>query len=246
MNHRTLGPSYQSFGPNFRITLALVGIGGLFCWLAYEAAVEFHERIAWIVFYVLSVGFGLLAALHLSFRVWVHEGGLVYRGLFGGNAIPWREISRIYFASYDIHAHYVALGTFYRLRLITKRGKNFSIGERLHGAKDLGELIQSHTLVEMLQKAKHEFENGAELDFERIRISRKAGLKYYKWFRWHEIRWQDLREYKVSDSHVNLRVAKNLFKVNIPAEKIANLHVLEHLLDGVRKGTINVETRKGH
>jgi hypothetical protein len=240
MNDRMLGPSYQSFGPNFRVTLALVGIGGLFCWLAYEAALEFHERIAWIVFYVLSVGFGLLAALHLSFRVWVHEGGLVCRGLFGRSAIPWREINRIYFASYDIHAHYVALGTFYRLRLITKRGKNLSIGERLHGAKDLGELIQSHTLAEMLQKAKHEFENGVELDFERIRISRKAGVKYHKWFKWREIRWRDLTEYRVSDSHVNFKGAKNLFKVNIPTEKISNTHVLKEILDQVRAEKLRV------
>jgi len=240
MNDRMLGASYHSFGPNFRMTLALVGAGGLFCWLAYEAAVEFHERIAWIVFYVLSVGFGLLAALHLSFRVWVHEGGLVCRGLFVRNTIPWREISRIYFASYDIHAHYVALGTFYRLRLTTKHGKNLSIGERLHGAKDLSELIQSYTLAEMLQKAKHEFENGAELDFERIRISRKAGVKYHKWFRWHEIRWQDLTAYGVSDSHVNLSGARKLFKVNIPAEKVANTHVLKEILDQVRAAKLRV------
>jgi hypothetical protein len=202
--------------------------------------VEFHEQIAWIVFYVLSVGLGLMAALHLSFRVWVHEGGIVCRGLFSRNSIPWREISQIYFASYDIHAHYVALGTFYLLRLITKRGKNLSIGERLHDAKDLGELIQSYTLAEMLQKAKHKFENGAELNFERIRIGRKAGVKYHKWFRWHEIRWQDLTEYSVSDSHVNLGGAKSPFKVNIPVGKVANTHVLREILDQVRAAKLCV------
>lgn len=239
MNDRMLGPSYETFGPNFRITLALLGFGGLFCWLAYEAAVEFRERIAWVIFYLLSVGFGLLTVIHLSFRVWVHEGGLSYRGIFGHVAIPWREIVRVYFGAYDIHAHYFVLGTFHRLRLVTKSGVNPSIGERVHSAGELGELIRSRTLPDMLQKAKHEFENGVELDFARIRIQRKSGVKYYKGFRWHEIRWGDLTEYGVSDSHVNLGSAKRLFKANIAAEKVANTHVLEEILDRVRAGNLN-------
>ena len=240
MNDRMLGPSYETFGPNFRITLALLGLGGLFCWLAYEAAVEFHERIAWVIFYLLSVGFGLLTVVHLSFRVWVHDGGISYRGIFGRVVVPWREIIRIYFGAYDIHAHYVALGTFYSLKLITKSGANPSIGARVHSAGELGELIRSRTLPGMLQKAKHEFENGVELDFARVRIHRKNGVKYYKRFHWQAIHWEDLTEYGVSDSHVNLGSTKRFFKVNIAAETVANTHVLEELLDRIRTRDLSV------
>jgi hypothetical protein len=158
----------------------------------------------------------------------------------GAQEIHWRDIDRIYFGSYEIHVHYIALGTFYRLRLVTKQGTKLSLGERLHSADVLAGQIQGYTLPEMLRKALSEFESGVELDFGKIRISRKKGVRYERWFAWHEIRWEDLTLYGVSDSHVNLGGAKRIFQVNIAAEKIANIHVLEALLDRVRKGTLRV------
>jgi len=96
-------------------------------------------------------------------------------------------------------------------------------------------------LKEMVRKAVSEFESGVELDFGKIRVSRKMGVIYRKWFAWHEIRWQDLTTYGFSDTHVNLKGTRQLLPANIAAEKVANAHVLEELLDGVRKGKVNVE-----
>jgi hypothetical protein len=240
MRHHTLGPSFQSFGPHFRISLVLVTIGGLFSWLAFIAAAEFRSWIGWAIFYFVAIGFGLLVVRQLFFRLWLHESGISYRGLLGAHEIHWREIDRIYFGSYEIHVHYIALGTFYRLRLVTKQGMKLSLGERLHSADVLADQIQGYTLPEMLRKALSEFESGVELDFGKIRIGRKRGVMYERWFAWHEIRWEDLTIYGVSDSHVNLGGAKRMFQVNIAAEKIANVHVLEALLDRVRKGTLRV------
>jgi hypothetical protein len=39
--------------------------------------------------------------------------------------------------------------------------------------------------------------------------------------------------YGVSDTHANLGGAKKLFRVNIASAKIANVHVLEALLDKI-------------
>ena len=94
----------------------------------------------------------------------------------------------------------------------------------------------------MLRKASHEFESGVELDFDRIRLSRADGVGYRRWFAWNRIQWQDLTEYGLSESHMNLESAKKFFKVNIAAEKIANTHVLESLLDKIRKGAMSVGT----
>src|SRR5215475_5342130 len=134
MTNDKLNPFHEAFGPNWRISVALSGIGVLFSWLAYDAALEFHGWIAWAVFYFLSIGFGLLVARQLVFRLWITEGGFSCRTLLGRTEVFWRDIERIYFGAYDIHAHYVALGTFYRLRVVTKQGARLSIGERAHRA----------------------------------------------------------------------------------------------------------------
>jgi len=238
MKSQTLGPAWQSFGPNIRLAVALFGIGTLLSSLAYDTARQFHDAIAWIIFYFLSLGFGLLLVRHLVFRLWVHESGISYRTIFGEREIRWRDLDRIYYGSFDIHLHYVPLGTFYRLRLITKQGEKLSIGERLHGANDLADLIQSHTLPEMLRKATHEFENGVPLDFGAIRVSRKDGVIYRKWFAWHTILWENFEFRGTTDAHVRVSDFKKWFGANISAEKVANVHVLEALLDRVKKGAL--------
>jgi len=233
----------RSFGPNIKTAIAVVLVGTFVPWLIYVLVVGLKVAFAWIIFYSISVGCGLLIVSHLWFRVWVHEFGISYRGILGYGEIRWGDLDRIYFGSYTVHAHYIPLGTFYRLRLISLHGEKLSLGERIGEADELANLIQSYTLAQMYQKVLRQLENGKEVNFGRICINRKMGIRYHKWFFWHEIRWKQLNGYSVSDSHVNIAGEGKLFKVNIPTEKIANVHVLGHLLDGVRKGTIHVETR---
>ena len=177
MKHHTLGPVIETFGPHVRISLAFIGIGGLFSWFAFAAASEPPNRAAdWAIFYCVATGFGLLTLRHLCFRVWLHEGGISYRGILGHCEIRWRELDRIYVGAYSIHFHYVALGDFCRLRLITKQGVKYSIGERVHGTESLAELIQGYTVLDMARTAVREFESGVELDFGRIHLHRKNGV----------------------------------------------------------------------
>jgi len=240
MERHTLGPPFESFGPHVRVALALLAVGGLFSFLAYSVAEEIHGWSAWAMFYVLAVGFGLFVVRHFFFRLWLHESGISYRGLLGRHEIHWRDIDRIYFGSYDIHVHYLALGTFYRLRLLTKQGTKLSLGERVHAAKALAEQVQKHTLPEMLRKSLHDFENGVELDFGKICISRKKGVRYQRWFGWQDIPWEGLTTYGVSESLVNLGGAEKLFQVNIAADKVVNVHVLEELLGRVQRKKLRV------
>jgi len=240
MKRHSLGLELQSFGPSVRLVLVLIAVGGFFTWIFLEGAREFHSRTAWLVFYLIGACSGLLILRHLIFRVWVHESGILYRGMLGVGEILWRDFDKIYYCTYDITFHFVTLGVFHRLTLITKRGLKLSIGERLHGSGDLAELIQSYTLPEMMRKAVHEFERGAQLDCGAIRLSRKNGVKYQNWWFWHEIRWEHLSKYDVSDIRVNLRAANKLFETNISADKVANIHVLKELLDRVKKKTLSV------
>jgi len=242
MKRHSLDLELQSFGPNVRLALLLIAAGGFFTWIFLEGAREFHSVTAWLFFYLVGACSGLLILRHLVFRVWVHESGILYRGIFGVGEILWRDFDKIYYCTYDITFHFVTLGVFHRLTFITKRGLKLSIGERLYGSGDLAELIQSYTLPEMMRKAVHEFERGAQLDFGAIRLSRKNGVKYQNWWFWHEIRWENLSKYGVSDTHVNLSADNKLLGANIRAEKVANVHVLEELLDRVKKKTLNVAT----
>lgn len=133
-----------------------------------------------------------------------------------------------------LRSTFVALGVFHRLTLLSKRGVKLSIGERLHGSGDLAKLIQSYTLPEMIRKAVHEFERGAQLDFGAIRLNRKNGVKYQNWWFWHELRWESLSKYGASDSHVNLSADIKLLGANIRSEEVANVYVLEERLDRVK------------
>jgi hypothetical protein len=239
-HHHSLGAEVRSFGPNIKTSIAVILVGTFVPWLTYMLVVGLNLAFAWIIFFSISVGFGLLILSHLWFRIWVHESGISYRGILGHGEIRWSDLDRIFFGSYSVHAHYVPLGTFYRLRLISRHGQKLSIGERIGDADELASLIQGYTLTQMFQRALREFENGKEVNFGSIRVNRKVGIRYYKWFSWHEIRWKDWTVYGISDSHVNLGGLGKLFQANIAAEKVANVHVLEHLLDGVRKKAIDV------
>jgi len=240
MERHSLGMELQSFGPNVRLALVLIAAGGVFTWIFLEGAREFHSVTAWLFFYFVGACSGLLILRHLIFRVWVHESGILYRGIFGAGEILWRDFDKIYYCPYDITFHFVTLGAFHRLRLVTKRGVKLSIGERLHGSGDLAGLIQSYTLPEMIRKAVHEFERGAQLDFGAIRVSRKNGVSYQNWWFWHEIRWENFSKYRVSDTRVNLGAANKLLETNISADKVANIHVLNELVDRVKKKTLSV------
>lgn len=242
MKRHALGPVVETFGPNIRISLALIIIGGFSSWLAFGGARDDPNWLTWTIFYCLAIGFGFLVVRHVCFRVELREGGVSFRGILGHAEIPWRDLDRIYVGAYSIHTEYVALGEFCRLRLITKQGMKYSIGERVHGAESLAELIHSYTVAEMARKAVGEFERGVELDFRYVRIQKRKGVTYRKWFAWHEIKWQDLTEYGFSNTHVNFRGAQNLIRANIAAEKVANTHVLEELLHRVRKGTLSVDS----
>lgn len=242
MKHHLLGSVVRSFGPNIRIGLVLIFLSGIFSWISFLVANEFHGTIAWFFFCFIVVSSVLLIIRHVVFRVWVHESGIVYREIYGRGEIYWRDLEKIHTGASEIHAYHFSLGTFYQLKLKTRKGEKLSIGERLHGTDDLTELVQSYTLPEMVRKAIHQFENNVQLDFERIRLHRRRGVQYRKWFAWHEIRWEDLTVYGVSDTHVNLGGARKLFEVNIASEKVANVHVLEEILDQVRKKRLSVGT----
>jgi hypothetical protein len=169
----------------------------------------------------------------LSSRVWLHETGISYRGILGHGEMPWLDMDRLYFGSYEIHAHYIPLGTFYRLKIVSTHGQKISLGERVRGGDELAEEIARFTLRPMMQRAMQSFENGQELDFGAIGVSRAEGVSVRKWYADKKISWQEIEGYDHTDAYFKFHRFKKYFAVSVPSGRVANAHVLHALLDGV-------------
>lgn len=233
MENYTLGPPIETFGPNPRTVGIIVVIGGMFCGLAYAVAAEVQGRTAWAVFSGMTAVFVGLLLHHLSSRVWVHDSGISFRGLFGNGELRWQDVERIYFYAYEVHAHWIPLGTFYRLKLVSTHGQKISLGERIRHAEDLAQSVGKATLERLLQKAVQEFNSDRTVDFGAILVSRAGGVTIKRWHSDKQIRWEEIAGYDFTASHVGFHRFEKRFALNIGTEGVANALVLRALLNGV-------------
>jgi hypothetical protein len=234
MNY-TLGPPLETYGPNPRTVGIIVVIGGMFCGFAYAVAAEAQDKTAWAVLLGMTAVFVGLLLHHLLSRVWVHDLGISFRGLFGYGELRWQDVEQIYFYAYEVHAHWIPLGTFYRLKLVSTHGPKVSLGERIRHAEDLAQSIGKATLERLLEKAVQEFKGDSEVDFGAILVSRAEGVTIRKWHGDKRIRWEEIAGYDFTASHVGFHRIEKRFTVNVGTERVANALVLRALLDGVMR-----------
>ena len=249
MQNYTLGPPLQSYGPNVKVTVILCVVGLLLCLLILAVAIEVKDLTAWTIFYLVAALYGGVVLRQLSSRARLHEMGISWRGIRGQGEMRWLDVERVYFGSYEIHAHYIPLGTFHRLKLVSTQGQKVSLGERIGGADDLAREIAKFTLKPLLQKAMQSFENGQEVDFGKVSVSQEGGVTARTWYDDKRIAWQEIESYEHNDAYFKIRRIKKRFAVSVSSEKIANAHVLHALLDGVmhqvwQRGPSPAEGRK--
>jgi hypothetical protein len=233
LQNYTLGPPLQTYGPNIKVTAILGVVGLLLCLLVFAVAIEVRDPTAWTIFYILAALYGGTILRQLSSRVWLHETGISWRGIRGQGEMRWLDFDRMYSGSYEIHAHYIPLGTFHRLKLVSTQGQKVSLGERIRGGDDLAKEIAKFTLKPLLQRAMQSFENGQEVDFGAIGVSRGEGMTVRKWYADKKIPWQEIEGYESNDAYFKIHRFKKHFAVSVLSEKISNAHVLRALLDGV-------------
>ena len=233
MRNYALGPPIETFGPNVRVIAILLVLALLFCGLAFAVAEDLQDHTAWLVFYTLASIFAGILLSYLVSRVWLHEMGISYRGIFGYGEIRWLELDRVYFGSYEVHAHYFPLGTFYRLKLISTHGQKVSLGERGRHADELAERIGKFSFEPLMQKALQTFNSGAVVDFGAILVSRSEGVIIVKLLSDTKIPWQEIEGYDFLSSYVSFHRFHKRFQCRIASERVANLVVLRALLDGV-------------
>jgi uncharacterized protein DUF6585 len=233
LQNYSLGPTLRTYGPNIKVT-AILGVVGVFpCLLAFAVAIEVRDPIAWAIFYALFALYGGMFLRQLSSRVWLHETGISYRGILGHGEMRWLDLDRIYFGAYEVHAHYIPLGTFYRLGLVSRQGQKVSLGERVRHADELAQEIRKLTFKQLMEKATQIFENGQEVDFGGILVSRTEGLTVRRWLSDKNIPWPEIEGYEATDAYFKIHQFKKRFSVNVSSQKIANVHVLRALMGGV-------------
>jgi hypothetical protein len=233
LQNYTLGPPLQTYRPNIKVTAILCVVGLLLCLLVFAVAIGLKDLTAWTTAYLLAALYGGVILRQLRSRAWLHETGISWRGIRDQGEMRWRDLDRIYCGSYEIHAHYIPLGTFHRLKLVRTQGQKVSLGERIGGADDLAKEIAKFTLKPLLQKAMQSFESGQEVDFGKIIVSRKEGLTVRTWYDDKKIPWQEIEGYERNDAYFKIHQFKKHFAVSVLSEKIANAHVLHALLDRV-------------
>ena len=233
MENYTLGPPRETFGPNIPVVGIIVVIGGMTCGFAYLVAADLRGKTAWAVFFGMTGFFAGLLLHHVRSRVWVHDSGISLRGLFGYGELRWQDVERIYFYSYELHAHWIPLGTYYRLKLVSTHGQKISLGERIGHAEELAQRIGKATLERLLQMAVAGFNSDAAVDFGGILVSRAEGVTFRKWYGDTQIRWEEIAGYDFTSTHVGFHRFKKRFSLNIGMERVANALVLRALLDGV-------------
>lgn len=233
MENYTLGPPLETLGPNMRTVGIIVVIGGMFCGFAYLVAADVQGKTAWAVFFGMTAFFVGLLLHHWRSRVWVHDSGISFRGLSGYGELRWQDVERIYFYSYELHAHWIPLGTYYRLKLVSTHGQKISLGERIRHAEELAQRVGKATLDRLLQKAVQGFIRGAAVDFGAILVSRAEGVTIRKWYGDTQIRWEEIAAYDFTSTHVGFHRFNKRFSLNIGIERVANALVLRALLDGV-------------
>lgn len=233
MQNYTLGPPLQTYGPNIKVLSILCVVGLLLCLLAFAVAFEVKDATAWTIFYILAALYGGAVLRQLTSRAWLHETGVSWRGIRGQGEIQWMDFDRMYFGSYEIHAHYIPLGTFHRLKLVSTQGQRVSLGERIGSADELAEQVAKFTLKPLLEKAMQSFGGGQEVGFGAISVNRNEGVTVRKWYADKKIMWHEIEGYESTSAYFKIRRFKKTFAVSVSSEKIANMHVLRALLDSV-------------
>lgn len=213
------------------MTAIRVGIGAIACLLAYGVARELkNDRAAWTVFGALVCVSSFWVAKQAGYRVWVHETGLSWRGMFETGEVGWQQIEQIYYSSFRISGPYhIPLGTYHRLKLVDVHGRTITFSERVARADVLLVWIQQKTRDEMFKKAAYLFNSGAEVDFGAVKLSKTEGVRVRRWYGEKRLRWHEIAECKFGDG-VKFRGKTMLTGCKAGADRVANLEILQALL----------------
>lgn len=185
-----------------------------------------------LVFGAVVVGICAMAIIWLmSVRVSLHQDGICYRDILHSREMRWDDVDRFYYRAVKRSINFIPVGTYYKFRLVSIHGETISFGNRAEKPAELGSKLIDHTFPWLFKKNAQLFDSNVELDFGPVRLRRSSGVKLKKWFRWREIPWSDVLDYRIEHGEFYLwRVGEKRTKGS-PLGSVPNAFVLVALLD---------------
>lgn len=224
-------PAIETFRTN-KTTLGIVSIvsvfvAGIFLGQIIEpGAGNFRLTIAFIVFGL--VGFWIVWLI--SVRVSLHENGIAYRSLFSAKAILWADIDRFYYRAYKQSINFIPVGTWYSFKLINAENGRISFGNRIERPEEVGNRLIEATYPLIFRKAVERFEQGLDVNFGLVRLSRSNGISIETLSGTVNVPLDSVANYRIEQgSFLVWHVGQK--RTRIAIWKIPNVFVLVGLLD---------------
>jgi len=200
-----LGPELETFKGN-KIVIALVIILGLGAGaLVYAAFTSLEKAVPDITIKIFTLALLALMVFFFlslrSLRVSLHKDGISYRSLVVEKEMRWEAVERFYYEAIKRSINFIPVGTYYLYRLVDAEGNKMRIGNRIEHPAQLGQKLIEQTYPALYRKISERYNNGQDLDFGSIRVSRAGGIKVKKLFGYKEIPWDQVSSYAIQQGN---------------------------------------------
>jgi hypothetical protein len=226
----------QKFAPDWRLTAALVVVGGGFAllWLALARELK-NEPVPWLVFAVWSAIFIALLLWQAWFRVWVNETGMWWRGLLSEGELRWSEIEQVFYSTHQIAVSKMLIripfGTYPRLKVVDGPGRKVWLHYRVREADVLVEWIRQKTKQRLLAKAQGLLASGATVEFGAVGVHRDEGVTARLWYATRIMKWEEIALCDIDEGVVFQLKGWGLGKRRkLSGDRVPNVHVLGAIL----------------
>ncbi len=233
-------PPIDTFGPS-KVWLSLLALAALLI-----ASMSFYSPFAENDLDFIWPG-RLLALLFALWFVWVlsvkvsfHPNGIAYRSLFGARDMLWDEVDRFYYEARKMSVYFIPIGTIFSFKLVSAKRERISFGKGLERGAEIGNKLEQATYPSLFRRATDLFDNGVEVDFGPVRLSRSTGIHIKKLFRAVNIPLDSVADYRIEGGKLYVwRIGQKRTKTRpedpfdwgVAIRRIPNVFVLLGILD---------------
>jgi hypothetical protein len=217
-------------------TMFGVGVFGLAAAvIGYIATVEVEEgeTVATVVAILAMAPFALLGSWMNSIQLSLHQEGISYRSFFGSKEMRWDQIEKFTYSSVKQSINFIPTGTHHTFKLEDAMGQKLSVGNRVARSAELGQKLIEMTYGPLMEKIADRYNNGQELDFGAIRVSRDEGIRVKKTIRWHSIPWEQMADYAINEGNVYIWPVGKKYVTGAALAQVPNAFVLLGLLENL-------------
>jgi hypothetical protein len=234
-----LGPELETYRGN-KIVVTLVVILGLgAAALVYAAFTSLGKETPDIVIKIFTLALLALMVFFFltlkSLRVSLHNDGISYRSLSADKEMRWEAVERFYYEALKRSINFIPVWTYYLYRLIDGEGRKIRFGNRVEHPAQLGQKLIELTYPALYRKIADRYNNGEELDFGAIRVSKTGGIKVKKLFGYKEIAWDQVSSFAIQQGNFYIWRTGEKRTTGWGLRHVPNAFVLLGLLNSICK-----------